>query len=132
MAETLPDDDEGHVEQLDDNCDCDDIEVLNRKADSPENVEEPRKMPPGSIYEQWRQYKELGGIGAGGYTLFWSVWTQDFAFLGFRGKRSHAACSFCLRHKLLIRAFSHNAQARLKQRILYDQHLKMQYRDRIG
>ena len=134
VAETLPDDSDCEAdEQIDDNCDCDDVQILNSKADNLQGTEERRKMPPGSVYEQWRQYKETfqGGIAAG-YTMFWSVWTTDFAHLGFRGIRSHAMCSVCLRHKLLIRSFSHNVQARLKQRFLYDMHLNAQYTDRVG
>ena len=105
-------------------CDCKDVQDLQERPAK----QEVRKLPPGSMFEQWRQYRELGNPG--GYKLFWQVWTQDWAHLKFRGKRSHGICSVCMKHKLMIRALSGDAQARLKQRHLYDLHLKGQYRDR--
>jgi hypothetical protein len=136
VAETLPEDTDEEFSRddpvLDDDCDCDDTPVVTsqQQADDLQGPSDVRKMPPGSIYEQWRQFKEVGF--AGSYRLFWDVWTHDFPFLGFRGKRSHAQCSVCLKHKLLIRSFGNDARSRLKQRHLYDLHLKAQYADRKG
>ena len=127
VAETLPDSaSESNASSGDElgAWDCNDADALHQKPVK----KEVRKLPHGSMYEQWRQYKELGNPG--GYKLFWKTWTEDFAHLRFRGKRSHAVCNVCLKHKLMIRALGADAQGRLKQRHLYDMHLRGQYEDR--
>ena len=134
-AETLPEDDDNSEEiycepcVVDDNCECDDVSLVSKfHADDPTGSKELRRMPPGSIYELWRQYKGLGNQGS--YRLFWSVWSQDFPFLKFRSVRQHSSCAVCTKHRLLIRSFSNDIVSRTKQRHLYDMHLKNQYRDR--
>lgn len=135
IAETLPEDDDQDIvfssDGINDACDVDDVSIS--AAGDPDIMEpnseyEIRRLPPGSIYEQWRQYKEVGNEGS--YSLFWSVWNSDFWFMKFRGKRAHSQCPICLKHKLLIREFSHDTKSRVKQRHLYDLHLKSQYCDR--
>lgn len=105
-------------------CDCEDKQLLQQTRAQ----KEVRKLPPGSMYEQWRQYKELGHVG--GYKVFWKTWTEDFNHLKFRRFRSHAICSVCLKHRLMIKHLSGDIRARVKQRHLFDLHLKAQYRDR--
>ncbi len=87
-------------------------------------------MPPGSIYQQWRQY--LVGRPGCGYRLFRKVWLTLFSKkLKFRTGFRHGLCSVCVQHRLLIRSLSHNIVAQNKQRLLYDNHLDAQYRDRL-
>ena len=109
VAETMPDDGDSDFDELaDDDCDvCDASDITVSAVNSVDKTcatagkHEVRHMPPGSIFEQWRQFKELGF--SHGYKLFWSVWKEDFDFLKFRGKRSHGQCSICVSRKLLIR-----------------------------
>ena len=132
----MPDDGDSDFDELvDDDCDvCDASDITVSAVNSVDKTcatagkHEVMHMPPGSIFEQWRQFKELGF--SHDYKLFWSVWKKDFDFLKLRGKRSHGQCSICVSHKLLIRSFSNDVRARLKQRHLYDNHLKHQYEDR--
>jgi len=92
--------------------------------------EELRFLPPGSIFEQWRQYIEVTGQRCG-FKLFWSVWKKDFGKrLAFRSHMMHSVCPVCVKHKLLLRELVNDIRARVKQRMLYDRHLALQYKDR--
>ena len=82
------------------------------------------------MYEQYRQmialYPNLCS-----FPLFWRVWTKDFKHklllsTGF----THTQCPTCVKHKLLIKSFVADSNARLRQRLLYDRHLKEQFSDR--
>lgn len=89
-----------------------------------------RALPPGSMFEQWRQYAATREDPAG-FRLFRQVWKSNFATkLIFRSGFMQSVCPVCLKHKLLIRMLSQDSNARLKQRQLYDRHLQSQYRDR--
>ena len=87
-----------------------------------------RYLPPGSVYDEWKQYLALGNVRCG-FELFLNVWKTHFPTLLFRGKRQHAMCATCVRHKLLLSCMPH-AAARHRQRLLYDRHLADQFRDR--
>ena len=50
--------------------------------------------------------------------------------MGFRTGFMHGVCPVCTKHKLLLKELVHNFQARNKQRLLYDKHLRNQYEDR--
>ena len=86
-----------------------------------------RYLPPGSLYDQHKQYLALEFPHVS-FNTFISVWKKDFPNLQFRGKRQHAICATCTRHRLLIKALP--VTARLKQRLLYERHLADQYHDR--
>ena len=62
----------------------------------------PRKyLPPGSVFEQWRQFQASGGKA--GYKVFRTVWATDFGqCLNFRSKHLHRTCPVCTQHRLLI------------------------------
>ena len=95
-----------------------------------EPTETVRGLPPGSMFEQWRQYAATRD-NPSGFRLFRQVWKHDFAAkLIFRSGFMQAVCPVCVKHKLLIRMLSQDSNARLKQRHLYDRHLKSQYADR--
>ena len=126
VAETLPDSDSGASANSDSGSDCQLFDLPDPPASGAKR--EVRKLPPGTMYETWRQFLELGGKG--GFKLFWSTWRDDWPMLKFRRVRSHAVCSTCVKHKLLIRSLSGDLNQRLKQRHLFDLHLKNQYRDR--
>ena len=126
VAETIPDDSDAELEP-DEGPDI--IEVLDYKQCEPITDDVRRHLAPGSIYDLWRQYKELGG--AGGYKVFWNVFTHDFKDkLAFRSKRQHSVCPVCMKHKMLLKTLAHDSAARNRQRIMYDNHLKRQYMDR--
>jgi hypothetical protein len=89
-----------------------------------------RYLPPGSIFEQWRQFTEVTGQRCS-FKLFWSVWKKDFGKrLAFRSHVMHSVCPVCVKHKLLLKELVDDIRARVKQRMLYDRHLALQYKDR--
>ncbi|CAK8988948.1 unnamed protein product [Durusdinium trenchii] len=65
------------------------------------------------------------------FSSFWRVWRQEFANMRFRPSSSHALCSTCLRHKLLIRDMHQYLFARQQQHAFFQAHLKSQYLDRV-
>lgn len=88
-----------------------------------------RYLPPGTIFEHWRQYTAVHGKV--GFKLFWNVWCEDYKhLLAFRNTGMHSICAVCVKHKLLLRELVNDMRARVKQRLLYDRHLAMQYMDR--
>jgi len=89
-----------------------------------------RFLPPGSIFEQWRQFIEATGQRCS-FRLFWSVWKKDFGKrLAFRSHMMHSVCPVCVKHKLLLTELVDDVRGRVKQRMLYDRHLALQYKDR--
>ena len=129
VAETLPDDSDAEaVGGTESDCDNLDIDQDMPASCSANKKVQYRKLPPGTIHDQWKQYRALGGQG--GSKLFYRCWREEFWYMKFRRCRNHAQCSVCLRHKLLIKTYSNNLHARTKQRRLYEDHLKSQYEDR--
>ncbi len=129
VAETLPDDSDAEaVGGTESDCDNLDIDQDMPASCSANKKVQYRKLPPGTIHDQWKQYRALGGQG--GSKLFYRCWREEFWYMKFRRCRNHAQCSVCLRHKLLIKTYSNDLHARTKQRRLYEDHLKSQYEDR--
>ena len=88
-----------------------------------------RHLPPGSVYDLWRQFSETHIKVS--YRLFWKVFSSEFAMkLTFRGNFQHSVCEVCVKHKLLLKTLVHDSASRIRQRQLYDQHLTGQYKDR--
>ena len=88
-----------------------------------------RFLPPGSMFDQYRQYLALGNRACSFFT-FVAVWRQHYPHMEFRGAQQHAVCSVCTKHKLLIRCLGNNLTAQTRQRLMYEQHLAAQYQDR--
>ena len=59
------------------------------------------------------------------------MWRTHFWFMKFRATSTHAVCTECLRHKMLLRELGHHLEARRSQQSLYGLHLKSQYADRV-
>lgn len=91
---------------------------------------EPRFLPPGCMKEYWEQFQAHDGQSPVAFSTFWRVWRTEFGHLRFRRESSHAACSSCLHHRLLLRELSPYVVARKRQAQLYHTHLLAQYRDR--
>ena len=87
-----------------------------------------RYLPPGSYFDQYQQFLATGQ-GSCSFKVFAQTWHQHFPNLAFRGKRQHATCAVCTRHKLLIASLGSEA-AKNRQRLLYERHLESQFRDR--
>ena len=99
-------------------------------ARSPQTNAEIRWLPPGSIYDHWRQFSAVAG-GVCSYFTFWSTWKSQFnQCLKFRTGWKHAVCAACVKHKMLLRQLAHDSAASHKQRLLYDRHLQGQFADR--
>lgn len=91
---------------------------------------EKRHLPPGTMFDYWKQYCDSHQPGCG-FKMFWHIWTTSYKDkLDFRGSFQHAVCGVCIQHKLILRQLSHDTTSRLLQRALYDRHLSNQYRDR--
>ena len=93
-------------------------------------TQEVRYLPPGAMREYWEQFQQLEALGQVSFSLFWKVWKTEFAHLKFRGTSSHAVCSTCLHHKMLLKELSPYLYARKQQAVLFHAHLVAQYRDR--
>ena len=90
---------------------------------------ETKHLPPGSIFDYWRQFVDLSNKCS--YRVFAKVWNEEYETkLAFRTTFQHSVCPVCLQHKLLLRHLAHDSVSRLRQRRLYDDHLKSQYLDR--
>ena len=94
-------------------------------------TQEVRHLPPGSMKDIWEQFRLSGGHDVS-FTSFWRTWRQNYPNLKFRSYSSHAICSECIHHKLLIKDLSHHIRARNAQQQLYVRHLDNQYQDRIS
>ena len=62
--------------------------------------------------------------------LFWRTWKIEFPHLRFRAVSSHAQCSTCVHHRVLLRELAPYLYARRRQAELFHSHLMAQYRDR--
>ncbi|CAK9087504.1 FO synthase subunit 1 [Durusdinium trenchii] len=102
---------------------------LNIDTARAQNFEE-RHLPPGCMKDHYETFRTLTGPNAASFKTFWKVWHEQFSFLKFRPTSSHAQCSACCRHKLLIRGLSNHLAARKFQIKLLGEHLLNQYRDR--
>lgn len=92
--------------------------------------DELRYLPPGTVYDLWRQYNATIGQNCSWHT-FHRCWKNDFSKkLTFRDKYLFSVCPVCVQHKLLIRHLSTDLNARVRQRALFDRHLASQLRDR--
>eukprot|EP00435_Cladocopium_sp_Y103_P026856 s1526_g6.t1 len=92
--------------------------------------EEERYLPPGTMRDVWEQMNATDPDQSVSFAQFWRVWKAEYSHMKFRATSSHALCSICLRHKLLIREMSHHLKARNAQRSLFNLHLQRQYADR--
>ena len=104
----------------------------------PEKGFEKRWLPPGHIRDYYEQFlvTEPEHFAANGkpiaFSSFWRIWYQEFgSVLQFRPTSSHAICSTCVRHKLLIKGFCGHLRARQAQVEHYADHLRSQYNDRL-
>ena len=136
VAETLPDDLVADFNNGNDDLDLDDDDAsslvitsgLSAKDDDVGRQQSHvRFLPPGSYYDQFKQYLALGNPSVS-FPTFLAIWKQNFGHLLFRGRRQHAICATCTRHRLLIKTLP--IAARNKQRLLYERHLAAQYEDR--
>ena len=96
VAETLPLDDKrkGGVWSED----VDDYKI----CPSAKGPEELRYLPPGTIYDLWRQFNSTSGQKCSWHT-FHSCWSNEFVGkLTFRDKYLFSVCPVCVQHKLLI------------------------------
>lgn len=58
------------------------------------------------------------------------VWASHFSFMRFRKGSSHAVCSECIKHKMIIQGLGHHLLARKMQMSLLYSHLAGQFQDR--
>ena len=124
VAETLPLDDKrkGGVWSED----VDDYKI----CPSAKGPEELRYLPPGTIYDLWRQFNSTSGQKCSWHT-FHSCWSNELVGkLTFRDKYLFSVCPVCVQHKLLIRHMASDLNGRIRQRALYDRHLAAQFADR--
>ena len=73
---------------------------------------------------------QAGNCKAVSFPTFWRVWASHYTFMRFRAGSSHAQCTECLKHKLLIRSLGHHLTARSMQQKLPYNHLQSQFADR--
>ena len=144
VAETLPEDQWGEIPGMEKKKDS----LKNEEAEEAEesmkllevvpataldatesSIDTVRKfLPPGSIFDCFRQYTALGHPGSFG--LFLKIWKRQFPHLLFRSTHQHSVCPVCVKHKLLLKVLSGDMSAFVKQQFLYSRHLQMQYVDR--
>lgn len=92
--------------------------------------EELRYLPPGTVFDLWRQFNSTSGQKCSWHT-FHTCWSQEFVGkLTFRDKYLFSVCPVCVQHKLLIRHMMSDLNGRIRQRALYDRHLASQFADR--
>lgn len=92
---------------------------------------ETRWLPPGHMLDYYDQMKIAEeGLTPVSFACFWRTWLREFPHLKFRSESSHAMCTVCLRHKLLLRQFANHLRAREAQKRMYIEHLKAQFADR--
>ena len=96
----------------------------------PAEDSEARYLPPGTMFDVYAQFLDTSGLKCA-WSTFHRCWKQNFKRkLVFRDKYVFSVCGECVRHKMLIRHLAHDANERLKQRQLYEQHLRQQMKDR--
>lgn len=93
---------------------------------------EVRFLPPGKMVDYYEQFKAIAKDSSElcTFTSFWRIWLEEFNHLRFRSSSSHAVCTVCMRHKMMISQLSGHMAAREKQVQLFSEHLKSQYADR--
>ncbi|CAE7928307.1 Trpt1, partial [Symbiodinium sp. KB8] len=124
VAETLPFDQPDQPEQEHVDDDFHDYNVAATKSD------QLRYLPPGSMYECWRQYRAVSNSTCS-WQCFSKAWKEEFGHkLTSRNKYTVGICTTCVKHKLMLRHLGCDATSRLRQRHLYDRHLQAQYDDR--
>ena len=126
VAETLPlQRDREHKQEIWSGDEC---ELASQTRTVEE--EETRYLPPGTMYDVYAQFIATASTKCSWYT-FHRCWKQHFGKkLVFRDSYLFSVCPECTKHKLLIRHLAHDANQRLKQRQLYNSHLKQQLADR--
>ena len=129
VAETLP---------LDEKRDTKKSQIWSDDEDSykvtplknPSQEVEVRYLPPGTVFDLWRQYCSTSGQKCS-WQCFHACFRKDFAAkLSFRDKYLFSVCPVCVQHKLLIKHLSADLNRRIRQRALYDRHLASQLMDR--
>ncbi|CAL1165648.1 unnamed protein product [Cladocopium goreaui] len=100
---------------------------VERKLD---HALEARYLPPGCMKDYFEQFKSVDVLNKTSFSTFWRVWRIEFDHLRFRAVSSHAQCSTCLHHRVLLKELSGYLFARQRQAQLYHAHLMSQYRDR--
>ena len=100
---------------------------------NPDRVnEEPRFLPPGTMFDVWQQMKASNPSCSVSFPQFWRIWKAEYPHMKFRAHSSHALCSVCVRHKCLIKEFSNHLKAQAAQQEHYIRHLESQFRDRCS
>lgn len=145
QAETLPDDGDsdgcGEGSSADENTQTPILEITTDNASkqqsqqsgsvvNPVPVRAERFLPPGSMFDHWKQMMTLKPHLKCSFRLFWAVWCKDFFMLKFRKGFKHHCCTVCLKHKAIIRQLAHDLRSREKQRTLWQRHIDSQYEDR--
>ena len=92
--------------------------------------EEQRFLPPGTMYDVFQQMRASHPQCTASFPQFWRIWRQEYPHMKFRAQSSHALCSVCVKHKMLIKDFGHHLKARAAQQQYYLDHLDAQFRDR--
>ena len=90
--------------------------------------QEVRYLPPGVMRDYWSQMQSIDSSVS--FTTFWRTWKIEFPHLRFRAVSSHAQCSTCVHHRVLLRELAPYLYARRRQAELFHSHLMAQYRDR--
>ena len=109
-----------------------DIWSEDEDAYKPDTVQsdELRYLPPGSVYDLWRQFNATTGQKAS-WHCFHACWKQEFSHkLTFRDRYVFSICPVCVQHKLLLRGMGADSNACVRQRWLFDRHLASQFSDR--
>ena len=131
VAETLPlDDPKSSKKHKQSDVWSEDEDSYTVKTKSPDS-QELRYLPPGTIFDLWRQYNTTTVGQKCSWHTFHQCWSTDFAGkLAFRDKYLFSICPVCVQYKLLIRHLGSDLNGRIRQRALYDRHLAAQYADR--
>ena len=105
---------------------------LHREQHPDVSGKEIRYLPPGVMRDHWEAMKAIDSSRPVSFKTFWSTWHVEYPHLRFRPTSSHAQCSTCIHHKLLLRELANHMAARQKQGQLLAEHLMSQYRDRLA
>ena len=130
VAETLPLDDKSKGKKKSEVWSEDEDSYRVTKSHNPGQEVEMRFLPPGTVYDLYRQYLATSGQSCS-WQCFHSCFRKDFANkLSFRDKYLFSVCPVCVQHKLLIKHMGADLNRRVRQRALYDRHLASQLLDR--
>ena len=129
VAETLPLDEKGK-KKVGDVWSEDEDSYKCSPSKVPGQEGEVRFLPPGTVFDLWRQYCSTSGQKCS-WQCFHSCFRKDFSHkLSFRDRYLFSVCPVCVQHKLLIKHLSADLNRRIRQRALYDRHLASQLMDR--